>query len=791
MYTDQSPAHFTLRDAARNARQRSLTSTPMNELRYKGISFVSGGTTGTSFEIVAPPPVSQTPVISKSQSQVGAEDRSDERALPKTNGSTITSQSARGAVPLPVSKPATDTKLQISRPISPTLSNSSDEVIFVGRNKTGRTRTSTSISRRQRSHEVGLDGDLEDAEQIQKESAIPSAVESHLKQQVPSTYTNQLPHRFRKGSSVQLNVPQSGSERAIDSLSVDHDTGSKPFTSEFLKHQNLVDKEKSALDRGNRAPGRRSRYARGRRKKNRRVVDENSDMSDEVLQDYIANMKENGTVDNTVIAGSMTTHMNDHGWGPIELDDFANLSTSDGITGAVSQVLSRRQRHSGVQYLVVWDDNPVDEARWIRAEVLQEDLEAQRLVTALETQLANIEWARANDVDSEDLDESEIEKVIVGSASDGIQERDDSQDLDQDIWEDEDDDEDEEEDDDGDAEAAMMADNDDLLQRYQERMSDEHIARLLQKQEELGLDADELLLFDEEGPEKEDDLFVPSKRRQHVRNAMEDLRNTFTVEEESSDAQASEPYGAFDVMDWSRPSLAATKTKVTKDVASFGLTDTDLERNLIESWTMDRTKKKAKKIEREELRAQGLLGGRSKKGEKRMWTSSQWRGGGVSMYELENALESFLHGSEMQLALPPMDKRARKMIHDIANRFGLKSKSTGTGDLRHPTLYKTKRTRRFDAFLFDTLEDRLSKRYGLGSTPRKAKNGDERNRANFNVRDGQLVGAGASELGVENKGRMLLEKMGWSKGTALGAIDNKGILMPIDHIVKKSRAGLG
>lgn len=58
-------------------------------------------------------------------------------------------------------------------------------------------------------------------------------------------------------------------------------------------------------------------------------------------------------------------------------------------------------------------------------------------------------------------------------------------------------------------------------------------------------------------------------------------------------------------------------------------------------------------------------------------------------------------------------------------------------------------------------------------------------------RDGDIVGQHAAELGVENKGRAMLEKMGWSKGMALGSGENKGIMVPITHVVKKTKAGLG
>jgi hypothetical protein len=35
-----------------------------------------------------------------------------------------------------------------------------------------------------------------------------------------------------------------------------------------------------------------------------------------------------------------------------------------------------------------------------------------------------------------------------------------------------------------------------------------------------------------------------------------------------------------------------------------------------------------------------------------------------------------------------------------------------------------------------------------------------------------------------------MQKMGWSKGMSLGAVDNKGILQPIAHTVKTTKAGL-
>ena len=58
-------------------------------------------------------------------------------------------------------------------------------------------------------------------------------------------------------------------------------------------------------------------------------------------------------------------------------------------------------------------------------------------------------------------------------------------------------------------------------------------------------------------------------------------------------------------------------------------------------------------------------------------------------------------------------------------------------------------------------------------------------------RDGEIVGATAPELTADNVGNQLMRKLGWTPGEALGAHDNKGILHPVTHVVKTTKAGLG
>ena len=147
-----------------------------------------------------------------------------------------------------------------------------------------------------------------------------------------------------------------------------------------------------------------------------------------------------------------------------------------------------------------------------------------------------------------------------------------------------------------------------------------------------------------------------------------------------------------------------------------------------------------------------------------------------------------------------MDKRDRKLVHDIANTVSLKSQSRGNGMSRFPVLYKTSRTQNYNtrniaefdrAFLKPRVNHRVGPAGYKGGTRGTVKPRRGGATAAASYMDGDVVGASAPEIGAENKGRAMLEKMGWSSGTALGALSNKGILQPVTHVVKNSKAGLG
>ena len=147
-----------------------------------------------------------------------------------------------------------------------------------------------------------------------------------------------------------------------------------------------------------------------------------------------------------------------------------------------------------------------------------------------------------------------------------------------------------------------------------------------------------------------------------------------------------------------------------------------------------------------------------------------------------------------------MDKRQRKLVHELGQAFNLKTKSTGSGEKRFPTLHRTAKTLPYSSTLWIALERRFSRRFlprmdrgagGAGGGGGKSGRGAPGGSSAASYRDGDVVAAEAPELGTDNRGHAMLERMGWSQGTALGAGNNKGILLPVAHVVKNSKIGLG
>ncbi|KAL8998436.1 MAG: hypothetical protein Q9169_002473 [Polycauliona sp. 2 TL-2023] len=531
-------------------------------------------------------------------------------------------------------------------------------------------------------------------------------------------------------------------------------------------------------------------------------------VEDELLADYIENMDDADVVagsahgfglNESLAANIQTTPMSQsaidtdaaeeainslldrsHTWDSNDMGDFDDLSTSTEDYSGLDKVLASRQRPAGQQYLVVGQNQSIDDARWI-------PLSSLNSANALE-RIRDFEFTREEfqigDFSSEDSDDSIDDEQL-------------SADLREDL--------------------ESMEDERDLVEGRQARMTDERIARLLSKQEELGLGSSELLLFDgaDEDDEDEEDppptAYIPLKkgRGKKARQPPGDFASASLFAEELG----SDPYGDFDVMDHDRLSLRK-KPKGRRGVPTFDLSDSELEASIQLAHEKDRSKKKIRKKEREELRLQGLLG---KTGHPNLDVKYKE---GITLHQAREEIIDFMTSDKQRyifllhtlllvrltdcssLALPSMAHKDRKLIHEMANKLKLKSKSNGEGKSRYPMLYKTARTEKFNQNTMSQIMQLLnSKRFlprmnnkgtGKAAAIKRTRGGNAAGKtAGVSYQDGEVVGAAAPEIGLENRGRAMLEKMGWSKGTALGALNNKGMLQPVTHIVKTTKAGLG
>ncbi|KAH8904568.1 hypothetical protein BR93DRAFT_883114, partial [Coniochaeta sp. PMI_546] len=320
-------------------------------------------------------------------------------------------------------------------------------------------------------------------------------------------------------------------------------------------------------------------------------------------------------------------------------------------------------------------------------------------------------------------------------------------------------------------------------------IDDETLANLLAKQEELGMGSDELLLASGMGHGQASAYYGRQSRKPQRGKRF----STRTLGPISTASTVADAFDDLDLLDWERPSLQNQRKRGRRgQLPVFGLSDSEMEQTLQKAWQKDRESKKSRKMRREELRAQGLLGKHGKPDDPRLRYPT-----GMSLEDIKREMRSFLEGSDPRLELPPMDKSARKTLHELARRFKVKSQSTGSGDQRRPTLIRTKYT---SGYTDEHLEIAIS---GLGRRyfPRLDLKGKDKamqrksrvgaNNSAVTYQEGEIVGASAPELGQENKGRAMLEKMGWSSGMGLGSLDNKGILQPVAHVVKRTKAGLG
>ena len=373
-----------------------------------------------------------------------------------------------------------------------------------------------------------------------------------------------------------------------------------------------------------------------------------------ILDDYVTNLRHEGDLE-TLVESSMlnqrdlggsdtaewqdevesftTGHMerdprtNSEEWDSADLEDFDELSTSNEALESIGQVLSKRERPSGLQYLVIGTGYTVDDARWFPISSLKVP-GAEALIQEFEDKAELNGLLNGSDVSDASL---EIDKQVA-----------------QDLQEDLDDQEDDK----------------DLEDRRKARMTDEQIARLLSKQEELGLGSNDLMLFDggDVGTDSEEELQLDGLWERAVTHRApsgskrrKDFQSSFPSATAFADVLAQDPHNGFNVMDQQRPSLRK-RPKGRRGKLSMELSDLELEQSIQTAGEKDRTKKKMRKQEREELRARGLVGKKNKIELKAKYSK------GISMTEVKKELKDFL--------LSSMERYASSALLPIINSYG-------------------------------------------------------------------------------------------------------------------------
>ena len=399
-----------------------------------------------------------------------------------------------------------------------------------------------------------------------------------------------------------------------------------------------------------------SRFTTAKPRRRRRKRQLGKEMKDEgILDDYVANLHESGAL-KAIFENSMLNQRDIGGSDTAEgKEEVASLITGheerEPITGSEEWdsaeecfnelspwdkslgrelILSKRQRSSGVQYLVVGVGCNVDDARWFPASSLNIQ-GAESLIQESENSAELKHHLEGSDVSNASLTRSE-------QVTQDVQER-----LDVDDGEDE----------------------RDLEERSKARMTDEQVARLLSKQDELGLGLDDLILYDG------GDAWIDSRDEHQLDGLWERAvthqatpRSERMKRSRSNDLSATaladildnDPYNGFDVMDQERPSLHK-RPKGRRGKLSLELSDSELEHSLHTTWEKDRTKKKMRKQEREELRAQGLLGKKPQADLKAKYSE------GISMTQVKDEIKIFL--------LSSMERYVHPNILLVINVYGI------------------------------------------------------------------------------------------------------------------------
>ncbi|CCE66330.1 hypothetical protein TPHA_0P01730 [Tetrapisispora phaffii CBS 4417] len=179
---------------------------------------------------------------------------------------------------------------------------------------------------------------------------------------------------------------------------------------------------------------------------------------------------------------------------------------------------------------------------------------------------------------------------------------------------------------------------------------------------------------------------------------------------------------------------------------------------------------------------------------------------GLHILNIKDEFDNYYNDkNKKSLIFPPLDPHGNKTIRNIAKYYSMKTTKIGSGRNVHMAVQKLKityrRTPNYNIinniteqrpiFLrFDV--DKPQKEHKRTETIRlsKFRKAHGVKQGNFTVKEGELVGEHAPELGHDNIGMRMLMKLGWNKGEGLGTM-GLGISEPVLATVKTSKKGLG
>jgi hypothetical protein len=240
----------------------------------------------------------------------------------------------------------------------------------------------------------------------------------------------------------------------------------------------------------------------------------------------------------------------------------------------------------------------------------------------------------------------------------------------------------------------------------------------------------------------------------------------------------------------------STKKKNNK-MPDFDAGDDELNKQLQDQWLAGREARKRKKEERELARREGRL-------------SRQYKNSLIpslrDIYPHHMTMDDVFEETRKLLAdpgrttvaFPPMDKNARGIVKSIGEAYNLTTKCKSDG---HKFIFFTKNSNtRYDGNDSHVVAMFRGKRPYFPRVDLKGKKKRDaaaqlqppkgNKKAGHKPKEGDIVGHKATEIGTDNIGRVMLEKMGWKKGMGLGTT-NVGIVEPIPAKVKNTKWGIG